>query len=89
MTFNRNIANDQQSTATMIAGAAAGAVPQATLPNWLSHRGGNGSIDFALLHGATMEHMQTYRGAVKQHRDHLRIEHGLTVVEVNDVYRLV
>lgn len=89
MTFNRNIANDQQSTAAIISAVAAGVPPPTVLPSWLGHGGGNGSIDLALLDGATMDQMQTFRGAVKQHLDHLRVEHGLTVVETNGVYRLV
>ena len=88
MTFNRNIANDRQTTAAIIDNVAAGVPPPAVLPNWLGHRGGNGRIDVALLHGTTMDQMRTCRGAVKEHLHHLRVEHGLTVVEENGVYRL-
>ena len=89
MTFKRNIKQDRQQTAAMLAKVANGARCPVTLPNWLGHRGGNGKIDVELLSGTTKAQMQTHRGAVNQHLRHLRVEHGLTVIERNGVYRLL
>ncbi len=89
MTFKRNIKQDRQQTAAMLATVTNGGQCPATLPNWLGHRGGNGKIDVELLSGTTKAQMQTHRGAINQHLRHLRVEHGLTVIERNGVYRLL
>ena len=89
MTSNRNIQEDQQNTAVLLTAVANGAMPPAALPNWLDHRGGNAGIDAQLLSGTTMRQMQTHRGAVNEHLRHLKVEHGLTIIVRNGVYRLV
>ncbi len=89
MTFKRNIKQDRLQTSALLVNVANGGQCPASLPNWLGHRGGNGKIDVELLSGTTKVQMQTYRGAVNQHLRHLRVEHGLTVIERNGVYRLL
>lgn len=89
MTSNRNIQEDQQNTAELITAVANSAMPPAALQNWLGHHGGNAGIDAALLWGTTMAQMETHRRAVNEHLRHLKIEHGLTVIKRNGVYRLV
>ena len=89
MTFNRNIDQDRQATTALLTDVSNGGQLPANRPNWLGHRGGNAEIDAALLWGITMEQMQTCRGAVDEHLRHLNVEHGLTVIERNGIYRLL
>lgn len=85
MTFNRNKPADVAATQALLH-----TPPPAKLkPNWLGHRGGNASIDYELLTGTSMASMERHRKAVKEHLRHLEVEHGLTVVENNGVYKLV
>lgn len=56
-------------------------------PNWLGHRGGAAAIDTLLLHGATLEAMEFHRGAIQEHLRHLRVEHGLNVLEEDGRFR--
>lgn len=80
MTTGRNIADDQARTAALL-----DSVPyDLTQPNWLGHKGGAALIDAMLLLGATKaELVAGERGAVDEHIRHLRIEHGLELVEVD------
>lgn len=85
MTFNRNKHTDIAATQTLLRHP-----PAAKLrPNWLGHKGGNAGIDYELLTGTSMASMENHRKAVRQHLRHLQVEHGLTVVENNGVYRFV
>ena len=88
MTFNRNITVDRQNTVALLAEVANGGPPTSDVPNWLEHRGGNAAIDAELLWGTTKAQMRTHRGAVNEHLRHLNVEHGLTVIERNGIYRL-
>ena len=89
MTFNRNIDQDRQATTALLTDVSNGGQLPANTPNWLGHRGGNGKIDVELLSGTTKVQMLTHRGAINQHLRHLRVEHGLTIIESNGVYRLL
>ena len=82
MAKNRHIAQDQEVTANLISAMRG-------RRNWLGHTGGAAKIDAALLAGATMVELITYRQAAKEHVQHLKDEHGLTVAKVNNIYRLV
>jgi len=57
--------------------------------NWLGHRKGSGAlkIDSMLLIGATIDQLETARGAVTEHLNHLKKEHGLNIEEINGIYR--
>ncbi len=88
MTFNRNIPDDRQNTVALLAEVANGEPSPTAVPNWLEHRGGNAAIDVALLWGTTKAQMLMHRGGVNEHLRHLHVEHGLTVIERNGVYRL-
>lgn len=57
-------------------------------PNWLGHTHGSAKLDKALLNGATMNELLAIRGAINQHFDHLRIEHGLDIDKDGDIYRI-
>lgn len=87
MSFNRDISADQAETLRVLSGAAP--VIRSNGMNWLGHRGGagNAQIDSMLLRGATKREMLDARGAVDQHLNHLRIEHGLVVEEIGDIFR--
>jgi hypothetical protein len=53
--------------------------------NWLGHRldAPTARLDELLLTGATRAQMETVRRAIDEHLYHLRIEHGLPLVEAN------
>lgn len=89
MTAKRNINQDRKATAHLLATVANGGKVPAGLPSWLAHRGGNGMIDAQLLSGATMAQMRQHRGAVAEHLRHLKVEHGLTIIKIGNVYRLI
>jgi hypothetical protein len=57
-------------------------------PNWLGHTRGSARLDKALINGSTMKQLRAIRGSINEHFAHLRIEHGLEVVQVGDVYRI-
>jgi len=59
------------------------------IQNWLGHTHGSSRLDKALVKGATMKELKKIRGAIQQHFDHLRIEHGLDINKDGDVYRIV
>ncbi len=58
--------------------------------SWLDHTEGAADIDYDLLQGATLEQMMKSTGrsksSVKNHFQHLKIEHGITISENNGVY---
>ena len=79
MSTCRNIPEDQAATFSLLHVLAE--------PNWLGHHGGAAAIDYLLLNGATLEAMKVHRRGVKEHFRHLKVEHGLTVILENDIYR--
>ena len=89
MTTGRNIEEDRQNTAALILTSSAGVEYRGDTPNWLGHKGGgNSQVDAELLWGTTRARMEASRSGVDEHIRHLRVEHGLSVVERNGVYRL-
>lgn len=54
--------------------------------NWLGHRLESAacSIDLLLLAGATKAQMETFRGSVDAHIQHLEKEHSLKITKVTD-----
>jgi len=88
MSSQRDKGSDRQRTAALLLEVMNGAEPPAELPNWLGHTEGAACIDAELLWGSTMPRLELCRGAVQEHFRHLRVEHGLTVDDRNDVYRL-
>lgn len=91
MTANRNIEQDREMTLALLVDIANGAVVSTDVPNWLGHHGdGNSRIDSGLLWGSTLSwDGAPPRGGVDEHLRHLRVEHGLTVIEINGVHRIV
>ena len=57
--------------------------------NWLGHKVGSGAakIDALLLVGATRVQLDTCRGAVDNHINHLKDKHGLEVYIESDIYK--
>lgn len=57
--------------------------------NWLGHRldSGAAKIDQLLLVGTSMDQLARCRGAVHEHLEHLRVEHGLDVLGTGGIYR--
>lgn len=90
MTANRNKDSDRLATERVLrlAGHALAAELN-RIPNWLDHRAKTAQLDKALANGATMAELKAIRGAVRHHLDHLRKEHGLTIIEDGDVRRIV
>ena len=88
MTKKRDINIDRRRTAELLLDVANGEMEGAIAKNWLGHTGGAEEVDFLLLCGTTLERMEKSRGAVREHLNHLRDEHGLTVTEVTGVFRL-
>jgi hypothetical protein len=88
MTKNRNIYADQAATASIVQDGNPMRPEVQSRPNWLGHRGGNASIDEALIKGATNNEMSQYRGAVDEHLRHLKQEHGLNILKLNVTYQL-
>ena len=87
MSSNRNTYTDQQETNAILQSGNQSSQKVQTRPNWLWHTRGCANIDTVLIQGATVEEMENYRGSVKEHIRHLRVEHGLNIVEVNGVFR--
>jgi hypothetical protein len=89
MTTNRIIDSDQHETARVLQLVGRGNNGDIDAPpNWLGHTLGSAKLDRALLNGATMKELEAIRGAIQNHFDHLRIEHGLEIVSDGDVYRI-
>ena len=89
MTKNRNHNTDRLATAKVL--RLTGQVQALKLdarPNWLGHRALTGDLDKALVLGATMAELKAIRETVSNHLSHLRLEHGLTIVEENGVFRI-
>lgn len=89
MTAGRNVDIDRENTASLLDDINTGKYVTVSDTSWLDHSAGAAQVDFELLWGTTMPRMQLLRGAVNEHFLHLEIEHGLTVLEKNGVYRLV
>jgi hypothetical protein len=89
MTFARNKDTDRNTTTRVLADIAGGVDAPKDMPNWLGHKKAAAKLDRDLLYGATMPRLRKHRGAVKEHFRHLKIEHGLSVVVQNDVYRIL
>lgn len=89
MTRKRHIDSDKRATAGVMQLAASEQKGELDVtPNWLGHTRGSARLDKALVKGATMNELNAIRGAITQHFDHLRIEHGLEIHKNGDVYRI-
>jgi hypothetical protein len=89
VTKNRNHDTDRLATARVLGLAGeAQALALDTRPNWLGHRAKTADLDKAMVLGATMDELSEIRGAIRNHLDHLRLEHGLTISEVGNVLRI-
>jgi hypothetical protein len=89
MTKKRHIDSDRRATSRVMQLAASGQMGELDVtPNWLGHTRGSARLDKALIKGATMKKLKAIRGAIQQHFDHLRIEHGLDIHKDGDVYRI-
>ena len=89
MTKNRHIDSDKRATARVMQLAASGQKSELDVtPNWLGHTRGSARLDKALVNGSTMMELKAIRGAIYEHFDHLRIEHGLDIHKDGDVYRI-
>jgi hypothetical protein len=89
MTTKRHIDSDKRATARIMQLFADGQKGELDVsPNWLGHTRGSARLDKALINGATMKEFKAIRGAIQQHFDHLRIEHGLDIHKDGDVYRI-
>lgn len=89
MTKKRHIDSDKRATASVMQLAASGHKGELDVtPNWLGHTRGSARLDKALITGATMMELKAIRGAIYEHFDHLRIEHGLEIHKNGDVYRI-
>ncbi len=89
MTTKRQIDSDRRATTRIMQLVAAGQKGELNVtPNWLGHTRGSNRLDKALLLGATMAELKAIRGAIHEHFQHLREEHGLEVVCNGDVYRI-
>ena len=89
MTTKRQIDSDRRATTRIMQLVAAGQKGELNVtPNWLGHTRGSNRLDKALLLGATMAELKAIRGAIHEHFNHLREEHGLEVVRNGDVYRI-
>jgi hypothetical protein len=85
MSVNRDKSEDLRRTGAVLAGGPL-QDPADPAKNWLGHTKGAAEVDRMLLTGATREQMETARGGVDEHLRHLRVEHGLTVVNEGGVY---
>ena len=89
MSYKRNHTTDQISTANLLRLAGqAQVLALDTRPNWLKHSAKTADLDKALILGATMAELKAIRETVSNHLSHLRIDHGLTIVEENGIFRL-
>ena len=89
MTRKRNIDSDRRATSRILELVRHGQKGELDVtPNWLGHTRGSNRLDKALLLGATMAELKAIRGAIQNHIEHLRIEHGLEVVRNGDMYRI-
>ena len=89
MTRKRNIDSDRRATNRIMELVRHGQKGELDVtPNWLGHTRGSNRLDKALLMGATMAELKAIRGAIHEHFNHLREEHGLEVVCNGDVYRI-
>jgi hypothetical protein len=88
---NRNRELDRQATAILVMATSAGNVYQAPAKgdNWLAHSGKAALVDDALLWGASIETLKGLRPSYKNHIDHLKKCHGLTVETRNGVKRFL
>ena len=90
MTANRNIAADQTETLRILKLINEGNLEtlDGEESSWLDHSDAGGQLDRLLAFGVTVPELETTRGAIYQHFRHLKLEHGLIVVERNGVYRI-
>jgi hypothetical protein len=88
MTINRDKKHDREETKNLIRNPNRN--KYAGGKNWLGHgiRGGKDAyVDEMLINGVTMEEMLKQRGAIYEHLNHLRVEHGLLYEKLGDIYR--
>ena len=89
MTKNRNHNSDRLATAKVLRlTGQAKALKLDTRPNWLGHRAKTADLDKALVLGATVAELNAIRKTVSNHLSHIRLAHGLTIVEENGVFRI-
>jgi hypothetical protein len=89
MSYKRNHTTDQLSTAKVLRlTGQAQALKLDARPNWLGHRAKTADLDKALVLGATMAELKAIRETVSNHLSHLRLEHGLTIVDENGAFRI-
>ncbi len=91
MTINRNIEADKKETSKVLQAINKGKFTAMNSEgiSWLEHEGAGGQLDQLLAYGATMDQLKTIRKTVNNHFSHLKKEHGLQVLNVNGVYRVV
>ncbi|KAF0237351.1 MAG: hypothetical protein FD181_1917 [Prolixibacteraceae bacterium] len=85
MTFNRDKNQDRRRTQDLMNVFLNSNVPK----NWLGHSGACSKIDALLLHGASFKELLSSGrkpSAIRAHLYHLKTEHGLNILNVNDVY---
>lgn len=91
MTGNRNIEADREKTRQVLELVNQGEldVLSGMDDSWLDHSGEAGQLDRFLAFGASMEKLSGTRGAINEHFHHLKTKHGLEVVEMAGVYRII
>jgi hypothetical protein len=91
MTAKRNLYNDRQNTLQVLKSVQAGKPYELNElgRSWLEHRGKNAELDRLLTVGATMQELKAARKSVNTHIPHLKTEHGIDVIKVDGVYRMI
>lgn len=90
MTANRDKDADKKATLKVLQSINKGQLYQldANGVSWLGHKDGGGQIDALFAFGASMPEGDEARRRVNSHFSHLRVQHGLEVIESGGIYRI-
>lgn len=89
MSINRNSRIDREETIKLI--LTPNRREYTGGENWLGHgkrSGGAANVDYMLLDGATMTELLNQRGAIYDHFSHLKNEHGLSIKNTGEIYKI-
>ena len=91
MTANRDKDADKKATLKVLKSINKGKLYKLdeTATSWLGHTDAGAQLDKLLAFGATMEQLKAARKTISTHFTHLKDEHGIEVVKVEGVHRMI
>jgi hypothetical protein len=91
MTANRDKDTDKKATLEVLQSINKGKIYKLdkTAISWLGHTDAGAQLDRLLAFGATMEQLKAERKTIHTHFTHLKDKHGIEVIKVDGVHRMV